>query len=102
MLSRKSSVNYWRTMPVPRTFRNPILPGFYPDPSICRVGEDYYLVNSTFEFFPGLPIHHSRDLVHWRPVGHVLPRPSQLTLDGIPPSAGLYAPTIRHHNGTFS
>jgi xylan 1,4-beta-xylosidase len=86
---------------VPRTFRNPILPGFYPDPSICRVGDDFYLINSTFEFFPGLPIHHSRDLVHWRPVGHVLTRPSQLNLDGIRASAGLYAPTIRHHAGTF-
>jgi xylan 1,4-beta-xylosidase len=86
---------------VPRTFRNPILPGFYPDPSICRVGEDYYMVNSTFEFFPGLPIHHSRDLVHWHPIGHVLTRPSQLDLDGIRPSGGLYAPTIRHHKGTF-
>jgi xylan 1,4-beta-xylosidase len=86
---------------LPRTFRNPILPGFYPDPSICRVGDDFYLINSTFEFFPGLPIHHSRDLVHWRPVGHVLTRPSQLNLDGIRASAGLYAPTIRHHDGTF-
>jgi xylan 1,4-beta-xylosidase len=86
---------------VSQTFRNPILPGFYPDPSICRVGEDYYLVNSTFEFFPGLPLHHSRDLVHWRPVGHALTRPSQLNLDGIRASGGLYAPTIRHHNGTF-
>ncbi|MBN2086458.1 MAG: glycoside hydrolase family 43 protein [Anaerolineales bacterium] len=86
---------------MPRTFRNPILPGFYPDPSVCRVGEDYYLVNSTFEFFPGLPIHHSRDLVHWRPAGHVLTRPSQLNLDGIRPSGGLWAPTIRHHGGVF-
>jgi xylan 1,4-beta-xylosidase len=86
---------------VPRTYRNPILPGFYPDPSICRVGEDYYLINSTCEFFPGLPIHHSRDLVHWRPAGHALTRPSQLNLDGIRASAGLYAPTIRHHGGTF-
>ena len=84
-----------------RTFRNPILPGFYPDPSICRVGDDYYMVNSTFEFFPGLPLHHSRDLVHWRPIGHVMTRPSQLNLDGIRPSGGLYAPTIRHHEGTF-
>ncbi|MBN1440915.1 MAG: glycoside hydrolase family 43 protein [Anaerolineales bacterium] len=86
---------------MPRTFRNPILPGFYPDPSVCRVGGDFYLINSTFEFFPGLPIHHSRDLVHWRPIGHVLTRPSQLNLDGIRPSGGLYAPTIRHHDGTF-
>ncbi|MBN1933508.1 MAG: glycoside hydrolase family 43 protein [Anaerolineae bacterium] len=84
-----------------RTFRNPIIPGFYPDPSICRVGEDYYLVTSTFEYFPGLPIFHSRDLVHWRQIGHVLDRPSQLPLDGVPPSGGLYAPTIRYRDGTF-
>ena len=84
-----------------RTFRNPILSGCYPDPSICRVGEDYYLVTSTFEYFPGLPIFHSRDLVHWKQIGHVLDRPSQLDLDEIRPSGGLYAPTIRYHNGTF-
>jgi xylan 1,4-beta-xylosidase len=83
------------------TFQNPILPGFHPDPSICRVGEDYYLVTSTFEYFPGLPIHHSRDLVHWRLIGHVLDRPSQLPLDGIRCSGGLFAPTIRHADGTF-
>ena len=86
---------------MPGTFRNPILPGFYPDPSICRVGEDYYLVNSTFEYFPGLPIFHSRDLVHWRQLGHVLDRPSQLPLDGVYASGGLYAPTIRYDRGTF-
>jgi len=84
-----------------RTFRNPILPGCYPDPSICRVGEYYYLVTSTFEYFPGLPIFQSRDLVHWNQIGHVLDRPSQLDLDEIRPSAGLYAPTIRHHNRIF-
>jgi xylan 1,4-beta-xylosidase len=83
------------------TFHNPILPGFYPDPSICRVGEDYFLVTSTFEYFPGLPIFHSRDLVHWRQLGHVINRPSQLSLDGLQPSKGLYAPTIRYHAGTF-
>jgi xylan 1,4-beta-xylosidase len=86
---------------MPRTYRNPILQGFYPDPSICRVGEDYYLVTSTFEYFPGLPIFHSRDLVNWRQIGHVLDRPSQLNLDGIMPSRGLWAPTIRYHEGTF-
>ncbi|MFG2824507.1 glycoside hydrolase family 43 protein [Kitasatospora sp. NPDC048365] len=80
---------------------NPILPGFHPDPSICRVGEDYYLVNSSFQYFPGLPIHHSRDLVHWRPLGHVLDRPGQLPLDGVRPSGGLYAPTIRYAHGRF-
>jgi len=84
-----------------KTFRNPILPGFYPDPSVCRVGDDYYLVTSTFEYFPGLPIFHSRDLVHWHQIGHVLDRASQLPLDGIRFSGGLYAPTIRYSNGTF-
>jgi xylan 1,4-beta-xylosidase len=80
---------------------NPVLAGFHPDPSICRVGEDYYLITSTFEYYPGLPVHHSRDLVHWRCIGHVLDRPDQLDLDGVRPSAGLYAPTIRHHDGVF-
>jgi alpha-N-arabinofuranosidase len=65
------------------------------------VGEDYYLITSTFEYFPGLPIFHSRDLVNWRQLGHVLDRPSQLPLDGVRPSGGLYAPTIRYHEGTF-
>lgn len=82
-------------------FHNPILPGFYPDPSLCRVGEEYYLVTSSFEYFPGLPIFNSRDLVHWQQIGHVLDRPSQLDLDGIRPSGGLYAPTIRYSDGTF-
>jgi alpha-N-arabinofuranosidase len=86
---------------MPQRFRNPILPGSHPDPSVCRVGDDYYLVTSTFEYFPGLPVYHSRDLVHWRLIGHVLDRPEQLDLDGISPSGGLYAPTIRHHDGTF-
>lgn len=83
------------------TYKNPIIPGFAPDPSICRVGADYYLVVSTFEYFPGLPIFHSRDLVNWRQIGHVLDRPSQLDLDNMPASGGLYAPTIRYHEGTF-
>lgn len=84
-----------------RIFQNPILPGCYPDPSICRVGEDFYLVTSTFEYFPGLPVFHSRDLIHWHQIGHVLDRPSQLPLEGIRSSAGLYAPTIRHSHGIF-
>lgn len=82
-------------------FSNPILPGFHPDPSVCAVGADYYLVTSTFEYFPGLPLFHSRDLVNWRQLGHVLDRPDQLPLDGIRPSGGLYAPTIRHADGVF-
>lgn len=80
---------------------NPILPGFYPDPSICRVGEDYYLVTSTFEYFPGVPVFHSRDLVNWRQIGHCLTRESQLPLDGVRSSGGIYAPTIRHINDRF-
>ena len=70
--------------------RNPIIRGFNPDPSICRVGEDYYLVTSTFEFFPGVPIYHSRDLSSWRLIGHVLTRPEQLNLKGIRASGGVY------------
>lgn len=85
----------------PRTVRNPILPGFYPDPSVCRAGNDYYLITSSFEYFPGVPIFHSRDLIHWRQIGHVLNRPAQLDLDGVLPSQGIYAPTIRYHDGRF-
>lgn len=80
---------------------NPILPGFYPDPSICRVGEDYYLVTSTFAFFPGVPIFHSKDLVHWEQIGNILDREEQLNLTGAKHSWGIYAPTIRYHNGIF-
>ncbi len=83
------------------TYQNPVITGFHPDPSICRVGEDYYLVTSSFEYFPGVPIFHSRDLVHWRQIGHCLHRQSQLDLQGTKPSHGIWAPTIRHHNGTF-
>src|SRR5262245_51745544 len=86
---------------VERTFDNPILPGMYPDPSICRVGDDFYLVTSSFEYFPGVPIFHSRDLVHWRQIGHCLTRKSQLPLDRVRSSGGIYAPTLRHHDGTF-
>ncbi|MEU8384095.1 glycoside hydrolase family 43 protein [Streptosporangium sp. NPDC048865] len=82
-------------------YANPVIPGFHPDPSVCRVGADHYLVTSSFEWFPGVPIFHSRDLVHWRQLGHVLDRPSQLDLDGVRPSGGIYAPTIRHHQGVF-
>jgi xylan 1,4-beta-xylosidase len=85
----------------PGTYRNPVLPGFHPDPSVCRVGDDYYLVTSSFAYFPGVPIFRSRDLVSWRPIGHVLTRPSQLDLDGRQVSEGIFAPTIRCHRGTF-
>jgi len=83
-------------------YQNPILTGFYPDPSIVRAGEnDYYIVNSSFAYFPGLPIFHSTDLVHWEQIGHVVDRPSQLDYEGLEISDGIYAPTIRHHDGTF-
>ena len=82
-------------------FHNPIVPGFHPDPSICRVGSDYYLVTSTFEYFPGVPIFHSTDLVHWRQIGHCLTRDSQLPLQTAGSSGGIYAPTIRWRHGTF-
>ena len=81
--------------------QNPILKGFYPDPSICRVGEDYYLVNSTFSYFPGLPIFHSKDLAHWEQIGNAMDRTAQLNLDGLGVSRGLFAPAIRYNNGTF-
>lgn len=86
-----------------RAYYNPILAGFYPDPSICRKGEDYYLVNSSFAYYPGIPIFHSRDLVNWEQIGHVLDRPSQLQLDGIRLNGGIYAPAITYNeqNNTF-
>ncbi len=83
------------------SFTNPIIAGFYPDPSICRVGKDYYLVNSTFSYFPGITVFHSRDLVHWKLIGYVLNRPEQFNLDGQGVSRGLFAPAIRYHNGLF-
>ncbi len=91
----------WSGLGAAQTFTNPIIPGFYPDPSICRVGDDYYLVNSSFEYFPGVPIFHSKDLVHWRQIGHVLTRKSQLNLDHEYSSGGIFAPTLRYHQGTF-
>lgn len=82
-------------------FSNPILKGFYPDPSICRVGDDYYLVTSTFSYFPAVPIFHSKDLIHWQQIGHVLDRKSQIDLNNSGHSKGIYAPTLRHHQGKF-
>lgn len=81
---------------------NPILKGFYPDPSVCRVGEDYYLVNSSFSYFPGVPVFHSRDLAHWEQVGNILERPGQIRLEGGEISRGIFAPVLRWHNGIFT
>lgn len=83
------------------TYHNPIIPGFNPDPSVCRDGEDFYLVASSFEFFPGVPIYHSRNLVNWRLIGYCLSRNEQVHLLGCKASTGIYAPTLRKHNGVF-
>ncbi len=85
------------------TYLNPIIPGFHPDPSICRRGEDFFLVTSSFEFFPGVPLFHSQDLVNWRQIGHCLTRESQLPLvkGNWHCSIGIFAPTIRCHQGRF-
>ncbi len=83
------------------TATNPILTGFNPDPSICRVGDDYYIATSTFEWFPGVQIHHSRDLVHWRLLGRALDRVSQLDMRGCQNSGGIWAPCLTHADGKF-
>lgn len=84
-----------------QTFHNPILSGFYPDPSVCRVGDDYYLVTSSFVYYPGLPVFHSKDLVNWKQIGHGIHRTSQLDYKNCETSLGLWAPTIRYHAGRF-
>jgi xylan 1,4-beta-xylosidase len=81
--------------------RNPILPGFNPDPSIVRVGDDYYVATSTFEWFPGVQIHHSRDLIHWRLLTRPLNRASQLNMLGDPDSCGVWAPCLSYADGLF-
>jgi alpha-N-arabinofuranosidase len=85
----------------PGQYRNPILTGFYPDPSVTRVGEDYYLVTSTFSYFPGIPVFHSRDLVSWTQIGNAIDRPDQLDFGTLGLSRGVFAPTIEHHVGLF-
>ena len=80
---------------------NPVLPGFYPDPSVCRVGERYYLANSTFEYLPGIPIHESTDLRSWHPIGAAVLSPEEYDLAKAADSGGIYAPTLRHHDGRF-
>lgn len=79
----------------------PVLPGFWSDPTICRVGDDYYLANSSFEYFPGAPVHHSTDLVSWRQIGAVIDRPGQSPLVGALGSQGTFGCTLRHHDGRF-
>lgn len=90
------------TTPAPAgAIANPILTGSYPDPSICRAGDSYYLVTSTFAYFPGIPVFKSKDLAHWEQVGHVLSRPGQLQLKGRTMTEGIYAPAIRYSRGKF-
>jgi xylan 1,4-beta-xylosidase len=81
--------------------RNPILPGFHPDPSICRAGDDYYIANSTFEWFPGVAVYHSRDLVHWRLAARPLDRVSELDMKGNMNGGGIWAPCLSHADGQF-
>ena len=83
------------------TVQRPVLPGFHPDPSICRVGDTYYLATSSFEYAPGVPIFRSTDLRSWELVGHALDRPTQLDVSKAGPSGGIFAPTLRHHDGRF-
>lgn len=85
----------------PGHYRNPILSGFYPDPSVARAGDKFYLVHSTFAYFPGIPVFESDDLVHWRQIGHVIDRASQLDYSGLGVSRGVFAPSIEHHDGVF-
>lgn len=84
-----------------KRIQNPVLKGFNPDPSICRVGDDYYIATSTFEWFPGVQIHHSKDLVNWRLVSHPLNRISQLNMLGNPDSGGVWAPDLSYSDGKF-
>lgn len=87
------------------TFTNPIIPGGYPDPSICKVGDTFYIVNSSFEYYPGLPIHKSKDLINWDLIGYGLHTQEQCTnevnLVDVQSDGGIHAPTIRYNNGTF-
>jgi xylan 1,4-beta-xylosidase len=82
-------------------YRNPIIPGFQPDPSIVRVRDDFYLTNSSFAFYPGLPIFHSCDLVNWEQLGNAIDRPSQFNFSGLGIARGIFAPTLRWHDGVF-
>lgn len=85
----------------PGHYRNPVLAGFRPDPAITRVGDDFYLITSSFGYWPGLPIFHSRDLVSWWQVGAAIARREQMDLAGVFPSGGLYGPDLKHHRGRF-
>ena len=102
----KGEDDYYKNNALPdvESFYNPILPGWYSDPSICRNGDDYFMVLSTFSYYPGVPIFHSKDLVNWKQIGNVLDRPTQLVnLEGNDISRGIFAPAINYnpHNQTY-
>src|SRR5688572_14068650 len=85
----------------PNEYNNPIIAGFYPDPTMIRAGDDFYAAMSSFAYFPGVPIFHSKDLVNWTQIGHVLDRPSQLNVDSAGVSRGIFAPSLSYHDSTF-
>ena len=82
-------------------YKNPVISGFYPDPSVCRVGDDFYLVNSSFQFFPGVPIFHSKDLIHWEVIGHAITNPDWARLKDLEGGRGYWAPDISYYEGRF-
>ena len=94
-------MNYELKKGVVMIYTNPVIKGFYPDPSVCYAQGKYYLVTSSFQYFPGVPLFKSDDLVNWKQIGHVLTRQSQLPLEYALSSAGIFAPTIRYNNGIF-
>lgn len=98
---RHSLINYTLPQRTSKMYTNPIIPGSNPDPSIIRVGADYFLVTSTFEYTPSAPIYHSKDLIKWTLIGHALTRPSQLQIQTPEPGGGVWATTIRYHQGVF-
>ena len=83
------------------TYSNPVRRGFFPDPSVIRVGSDYYMVNSSFEYFPAIPISHSKDMVHWHVIGHAITDPDYLDLSDTKNSHGIWAPDIEYINGRY-
>lgn len=106
---RATSRSQWTETPnspavihrMPMEYSNPVLPGFFPDPTVCRVDGEYYLATSSFEYFPGIPLFRSRNLIDWEPIGYALTRDEQLPLGDVASSEGVFAPTLRYHDGTF-
>ena len=103
-MGHEDLVSYFESVvgaPLSKMYHNPVRTGFFPDPSIVRVGNDYYMVNSTFAFFPCIPVSHSTDLVHWQIIGHGITNPEWSMLDGIRSGNGYWAPDISYHDGRF-